>query len=636
MKRNLTKSILGGLALTMLATLPVDAQVTTSETLSVANDVTLRNDGTNKANAAKAYPKESALELRTSRNEGTISVDFVGLMSFDIPYKSGYAIKSATLRLVTERAKGTMNIYALNAEVSDADTYSSQESNLAVARSKEPLASVKLKGTSGKAVTDGGASSTLADWVNEIDLTAYIQTLGHGKCNLMLANAAETTTNAVKVFSSDAKDVTNSKVTPNFMFAADDLKPQLTLVYEEVQNQVSKVLNPTADTWIRKNNKTNQAAATNMELQSYTNEADASKNVSMLGLMSFDLPEEVSHSNYEVSKASLRLVTKRIKGDRMVNVYKYDVFEENTVYETEAKNVAASMVNNNLLTTFKAEGKANADITTDAIVNTDFTNIAKWTTNVDLTEAVKGLSDAKFNILLAKEKNEAKATQIFTKEAKNFENTKNTDAPIAFAAADLVPQLTVEYALATYNLNVTGAGAATLVLPYETTIPENVKAYTLNYTSGNKASATELTQTIPANTPVLINAAEGKYTFTATTTLTTKAESPENGSLVGAWSETSVPEDAYVLQNQNGVVAFYKVSSGSGIQVKANQAYLVAPAAQSRSIDIDFGGTTGITQVATDKQSDDAYYTLSGIRVSKAGLQKNQIYIHKGKAFVVK
>lgn len=630
MKRNLTKSILGGLALTMLAALPVNAQETTSETLSVANDVTLRNDGNNKTTA---YPGKPDLELYTSRTAGAIDKDFVGLMSFDIPYKSGYAIKSAILRLVTERAKGTMNIYAFDAEVSDADTYSSQESNLTVARTKEPLASVKLKGTNNKAVTDGGASSTLADWVNEIDLTAYIQTLGHGKCNLMLANAAESATNAIKVFSSDAKDVTNSKVTPNFTFAADDLKPQLTLVYEEVQSQVSEVLTPTADTWIRNNNKTSQAAAVNMELKSYTN---ATKSASMLGLMSFDLPKEVLHSNYEVSKASLRLVTKRVKGDRMVNVYKYNAFEENTVYETEADNVAASMVAGNLLTTFKAEGKSGADITTDEIANTNFTDIAKWTTNVDMTEAVKGFSNAKFNILLAKPKDEDKATQIFTKEAKDFENTKNTTTPIAFAAADLVPQLTVEYALAAYDLNVTDAGAATLVLPYETIIPENVKAYTLNYTSGNKATATELTQTIPANTPVLVNAAAGKYTFTATTTLTTKAESTKNGSLVGAWEATSVPADAYVLQNQNGVVAFYKVSSGSDIQVKANQAYLVAPAAQSRSINIDFGGTTGISQVAADKQSDDAYYTLSGIRVSKSGLQKNQIYIHNGKAFVVK
>lgn len=400
--------------------------------------------------------------------------------------------------------------------------------------------------------------------------------------------------------------------------------------------QTSVIVQPTADTWIRLNNKTNQSAAVNMELQTCTNETDASKSTKMLGLMSFDLPKEVLHSNYAVSKASLRLVTKRVKGDRMVKVYKYTAFEEKTVYENEAEKVAASMVDENLLTTFKAEGKANADITSDEIVNTSFTNIAKWTTNVDMTETVKGLADGKFNILLAKQKDEAKSTQIFTKDAKDFENTEKTETPIAFAAADLVPQLTVEYALAAYDLNVTDAGAATLVLPYETTIPENVKAYTLNYTSGNKATATELTQTIPANTPVLVNAAKGKYTFTATTTLTTKAESTKNGSLVGAWEATSVPADAYVLQNQNGVVAFYKVSSGSDIQVKANQAYLVAPTAQSRSIDIDFGGTTGISQVATDKQSDDAYYTLSGIRVSKSGLQKNQIYIHNGKAFVVK
>ena len=103
------------------------------------------------------------------------------------------------------------------------------------------------------------------------------------------------------------------------------------------------------------------------------------------------------------------------------------------------------MVDENLQTTFKAEGKATADITSDEIVNTSFTNIAKWTTNVDMTEAVKGLADGKFNILLAKQKDEAKSTQIFTKDAKNFENTKNTETPIAFAAADLVPQLTIVY-----------------------------------------------------------------------------------------------------------------------------------------------------------------------------------------------
>lgn len=215
--------------------------------------------------------------------------------------------------------------------------------------------------------------------------------------------------------------------------------------------QTTVTVQPTADTWIRLNNKTNQSAAVNMELQTYTNEADASKSTKMLGLMSFEIPAEALSDDVTITKATLRLVTKRIKGDRMVKVYKYTAFEEKTVYENEAEKVAASMVDENLLTTFKAEGKANADITSNEIVNTSFTNIAKWTTNVDMTEAVKGLADGKFNILLAKQKDEAKSTQIFTKDAKDFENTMNTETPIAFAAADLVPQLTIVYENKTTN-----------------------------------------------------------------------------------------------------------------------------------------------------------------------------------------
>jgi len=209
--------------------------------------------------------------------------------------------------------------------------------------------------------------------------------------------------------------------------------------------QETVIVQPTADTWIRLSNKTNQASAINMEIQTYTNTSDASKNVSMLGLMSFEVPAEALAEGSTITKATLRLVTKRMKGDRNVNVYKYVAFEEKTVYETEAENVAASMIDGNLLATFKAEGKADADITSDEIVNTSFTNIAKWTTNVDMTEAVKSLSDGKLNILLAKQKDEAKSTQIFTKEAKDVTNTKNTDTPITFAATDLIPQLTIVY-----------------------------------------------------------------------------------------------------------------------------------------------------------------------------------------------
>lgn len=75
-------------------------------------------------------------------------------------------------------------------------------------------------------------------------------------------------------------------------------------------------------------------------------------------------------------------------------------------------------------------------------------------------------------------------------------------------------KFTIENEIFDTPLTVTSAGASTLVLPYDATIPNGVKAYTLTNTEGEAtAIATELTGSIPANTPVLINAAAGTYNF---------------------------------------------------------------------------------------------------------------------------
>lgn len=211
--------------------------------------------------------------------------------------------------------------------------------------------------------------------------------------------------------------------------------------------QETVTVQPTADTWIRLNNKTNQAAAINMELQTYTNESDASKNVSMLGLMSFEIPSEALASDATITKATLRLVTKRLKGDRKVNIYKYSDFEENTIYEKEADKVAAAMVEVNLVVSFAAQGTANADFTSDDLKGN--TTVDKWTNNVDLTELVKSATNGKVAILLEKDKNQSNSTQIFTKEATDFTNKK--DGVSQFAAADLVPQLTIVYEKSSTN-----------------------------------------------------------------------------------------------------------------------------------------------------------------------------------------
>ena len=603
------------------------AQTTETSTLGVSNDVTL-----SLGEANKTFSKNGDIELYTLYTDGAITTDYIGAMSFDLPSKPGYAIKSATLRLVTERYKGsaTLSIYSLgNNAVSDADTYNSQKANVEEARKNDPFITITPKGTHGKAAFDGGASSDINDWTNNIDLTLLAQKCGSGKLNLLLVNpSAKTKNDVVRFYSSDAKDMTNTKVEPNFTFKAEDLHPQLTVVYEEIKDAKQDVSLPTADTYVRKGNKDNNASKTTMEIRSSEDRA-----TDFVGLMSFAMPAEVIYSNYAINKATLRLVSERAKGSRTINVYKYTSFEENTIYDNESTNIASARTADNLICSFEAVGQ-DASIAVDALKN-EYKEINAWTNTLDFTDFVKGLDTNTFSILLDKPNNTAQ-TLFFTKDAKDFTNTK--DETLSFSKDDLVPQLTVDYALASHTLQVTDAGAATLVLPYETEIPENVKAYTLAYTSGNKAVATELTGVIPANTPVLVNAQKGEYTFKATVKLTTKADKPVSGSLNGVWSEEVVPVGSYVLQNQSGTVAFYRVDAAD-FKVKANQAYLYAPeAAGAKMLNIDFGGeATAINGVEAEaSNANTQVYTIDGKKANRNNLAKGKVYVTKGKTFILK
>ena len=603
------------------------AQTTETATIGVSNDVTLTL-----TDASKAFPTNKDIELYTLYTDGTITTDYIGLMSFDIPSKPGYAIKSATLRLVTERYKGsaTLSIYSLgNNAVSDADTYNSQKANVEEARKNGPFITITPKGTHGKAAFDGGASSDINDWTNYIDLTLLAQKCGSGKLNLLFVNpSSKSKEDVVRFYSSDAKDMTNTNVEPNFTFAAADLHPQLTVVYEEIKDAKQDVSLPTADTYVRKGNKDNNASKITMEILSSEDRAK-----DFVGLMSFAMPAEVIYSNYAINKATLRLVSERAKGSRAINVYKYTSFEENTIYDNESTNIASARTADNLICSFEAVGQ-DASIAVDALKN-EYKEINAWTNTLDFTDFVKGLDTNTFSILLDKPNNTAQ-TLFFTKDAKDFTNTK--DETLSFSKDDLVPQLTVDYALASHTLQVTDAGAATLVLPYETEIPEGVKAYTLAYASGNKAVATELTGVIPANTPVLVNAEKGDYTFKATAKLTTKAAKPVSGSLHGVWSEVVVPEGSYVLQNQSGTVAFYRVGA-EGFKVNANQAYLYAPeAAGAKMLNIDFGGdATAINGVEAEaSNANTQVYTIDGKKANRNNLAKGQVYVTKGKTFILK
>lgn len=177
-------------------------------------------------------------------------------------------------------------------------------------------------------------------------------------------------------------------------------------------------------------------------------------------------------------------------------------------------------------------------------------------------------------------------------------------------------KFTIENNIFDTPLTVTSAGASTLVLPYDATIPNGVKAYTLTHKEGEAtAIATELTGSIPANTPVLINAAAGTYNFHGKRTTWVGTEQTV-GALTSVRACKYVPVGSYVLQNHNGQVGFYKVVEGKPVIIGANRAYLTPSVATAAAkINIEYPTVTGITSIKTTSIENDVMYNLAGQKV---------------------
>ena len=112
--------------------------------------------------------------------------------------------------------------------------------------------------------------------------------------------------------------------------------------------------------------------------------------------------------------------------------------------------------------------------------------------------------------------------------------------------------------------------------------------------------------------------------------------------LVGAPAGGSIePEEGdktnFVLAKKDGVVGFYKVAQQGALA--SNKAYLQIPTASLTSTSGANGitfvedGTTAIQSVTTATTTDDAWYTLQGVRVAQP---TRGLYIHNGKKVVVK
>ena len=190
-----------------------------------------------------------------------------------------------------------------------------------------------------------------------------------------------------------------------------------------------------------------------------------------------------------------------------------------------------------------------------------------------------------------------------------------------------------------HEVEVGTADYATLYLGSKVFIPETVEAYVVSEATGNYASLTQVTGSLPANTGVILKG-EGTHQFITSADAATTIES---NLLAGSVENTYVAGPAYVLANGTNGVGLYKATLNKDAEGavgtthflnNANKAYLpAATGAESRFLVFNFGddNATAIDGIEAESTANVVVYDLAGRRVQKA--QKG-LYIVNGKKVI--
>ena len=196
----------------------------------------------------------------------------------------------------------------------------------------------------------------------------------------------------------------------------------------------------------------------------------------------------------------------------------------------------------------------------------------------------------------------------------------------------------------TLPVTISAAKYATLYVPVALTIPSEsgVKAYVISSLTTTEATLSEITTTIPANTPVILQGEAGTYNFAITTSEGFSGTNKLAGQVAAfAVSADDVTNKVYYTLQQNeagtAVGLFPKTAAGS---IAGFKAYLPAsnfPTQSVKGVTFKFedGTETGINAIQGGQviMNSDAIFNLAGQRVEKA---QRGIYIVNGKKVVIK
>lgn len=254
---------------------------------------------------------------------------------------------------------------------------------------------------------------------------------------------------------------------------------------------------------------------------------------------------------------------------------------------------------------YKVENKVTADSNSEPLyMNLYYTATTATSGNLlnnvapfHRTFAGNGTSDRVFYIKMA-----ASSSLFIMPEGNAHNNTYGTIDYIKINAVDEddIPAGALCYngSALSYELNVTSAGYATLVLPFAAAKPENLALYKLDSADSNGYIQCTEQESLTANEPVLVKADEGKYTFTATAAGNDASTEMTSGMLTGTYDRVQMTTGNYLLQNHDGTVGFYKVGTTTHPYVGGFRAYMKSSVSSVRELTFVDGEETGIENIA--------------------------------------
>ena len=169
----------------------------------------------------------------------------------------------------------------------------------------------------------------------------------------------------------------------------------------------------------------------------------------------------------------------------------------------------------------------------------------------------------------------------------------------------------IDYVLPSYQWG-------TLILPFNCEIPNGLSAYTCESISDDNKLVLNKQNTLKANVPYIVSGTPGNYHLNGTYCAIKDSYSTDY--LTGVYVEKEVPQDAFVLQNQEAGegVGFYRVGS-TAVNCQPYNCYLNVESSSVMMYPLSYDDITTGTNTLEVNGDSSPIYTIDGKYIGKDG-----------------